>query len=228
MKVLTNFLTVVLGIVFLVGCGGGGSSSSNKCINPNVVLPSMQDVLTFFPQSLINEQHLFIGQIVSFAPISDIEGYKQLLENAGFKLDIFTSNSYDFMHYIGLPIDNKYSTHVYVDMKDNFISWQLGVWMTNGILSATEIDESIFDIIAIFPPTGTKKIEIEMYKEYETNITTEMNTYIQELIDAGFKYYDEDADWNAYQKPSADGCLLYSWANYNEYNRAEWRVWRLE
>jgi hypothetical protein len=223
MKVLMNFFVMTLSIVFLVGCGGGGSSSSNKCTNPNVVLPSMQDALTFFPQSLINEQHLFINQIISFAPINNIEEYKQLLEGAGFTPDIFAIDLYR-----GLPVDNKYSTLVYVDMEDNFISWQLGVWMINGILSATEIDESIFDNTAIFPPTGTKKIEIEMSKSYETNITAEMNTYVQELKDAGFEYYNEDAEWNSYYKTSADGCFMYSWANYNESDRSEWKVWRLD
>ncbi|MDR0579742.1 MAG: hypothetical protein LBG21_03985 [Campylobacteraceae bacterium] len=231
MKILFNFLTAVFGIVVLVGCGGSSSSNSDnspssKCTNPNIVLPSIQDVLTFFPQSLINEQHKFIDQSVSFDTIDDVEKYEQLLINAGFTLDTISNSS--MLLYDGPSIDNKYFSRVYIHLDlENFVSWQLGISIINGVPTATEIDESIFDNTTIFPPTKTKKFEVEMSKSYDVDMSNKMNDYIQELKNAGFEYYKEDVEWNSYHKTSTDGCLLYVWANYNEPDRAEWRVWYL-
>jgi hypothetical protein len=229
MRVLANFLTVALGLLLLVGCGGGGSDGSGgrnfnvRCTNPNAVLPSMQDALSFFPQTLIDEQHLFINQMVTFVPISDIEGYKQLLRDAGFGLN--TGAGDQRILYEGQFIDDKYYPLVYIDMEDNLVSWQLTIAVINDIPTATEIDESIFDNTTIFPPTGTKKIEISLDKGYNTGIGDKMDAYIEELKGAGFEYYNKDPEWNLYEKLSDDGCLLYGWANYNESDRAEWRVW---
>jgi hypothetical protein len=209
MKVLMNFLTVVLGIVFLVGCGGGGASSNTKCVDPNFTYSYLQSV---FPISLLNESYMLEGKMLEYGSIDDVANYIEKLQNKGYTED---ENEPDYTTYVlSDPFYDIQLSRVTIWSSDNYINWHL-------VGSSSGIDDLFFNDIEVFPPTNTRQYLYGMDRLYASDMTNEFDSYIAKLESDGFKYSEH---WESWIKYSEDKCLVYSWGNNGGYISADWEI----
>ncbi|MDR1007097.1 MAG: hypothetical protein LBL65_00850 [Campylobacteraceae bacterium] len=209
MKIVINFLTVVLGIGFLVGCGGSGNGSNDvKCTNSNPTYPSLQSV---FPTVLFGESYQLEGKFLGYTPIDNTANYVQLLVGNGYTLD---QNEPEYATYILTnPFSGIQFSEIAID-SDGYVDWHLGG-------ATSDIDDSLFNNTTIFPPTGTQQDVYSLDRIYASDMTNEFNSYITELENNDYTYEDH---WEGWVKNSDDGCFVYIWSKDDDNRSADWEI----
>ncbi|MDR2342177.1 MAG: hypothetical protein LBD84_03955 [Campylobacteraceae bacterium] len=214
MKALMNFFVMVLSIVVLAGCGGGGNGD-----NPDTNLPYVEksDFFTSFAL-FYNNDTAVVSKGLVYYPISDsiYDDFEKDILAEGFTINEDGENCY--------MLDNETAVAC-SDMDNASDKRYISIWFDN-----TTIDVKEEEIIEFFPKIDAPLSARVLLIDFDDNKSTalmEHENYLEKTLK--FEYYDYNYDGyyiDKCLKEDKKGDIVYLFCYNEEDYYAEWTISR--